>query len=403
MIHTTRRRSGRGAFARRALLLHLLLLTPGALIRPAQAQTATAPAPATQAAPAATPAAQQPAVALPKVRLVATGGTISNRPGGRLTAEELIASVPELKTYTQPEAEQFANVSSGAITLEQWLGLSRRINSLFKSDRDLAGIVVTSGTDTLEELAYFLHLTVRDERPVVVVGSMRRPGVPGYEGQANLLDGFRVAGDPKSRGLGTMVVLNDEILSAREVTKTDAQRLSTFQTRGYGVLGVVDTDRIAYYRAPVKRHSARSEFDVETITALPRVDVLWTYQDAPGDLIRAAAEFGAKGIVLATAAGGTSGTQSDGVRAAIAKGAIVVYTTRTGAGRLAGGGPRTAAAGSTDSNRPQTAPAAAAPDNPFRATIGGEDLQAVKARILLMLALSKTSDPAEIQRMFTEY
>jgi L-asparaginase len=402
MISTIRCRSGRGAVARRVLLLHLLLLTPAAMIRPAQAQTATAKAPATQqpAAPVAAPAAT-PATALPKVRLVATGGTISNRPGGRLTADELIASVPELKTYTQPEAEQFANVASGAMTMEQWLGLSRRINSLFKTDRDLAGIVVTSGTDTLEELAYFLHLTVRDERPVVVVGSMRRPGVPGYEGQANLLDGFRVAGDPKSRGYGTMVVLNDEILSAREVTKTDAQRLSTFQTRGYGVLGVVDTDRIAYYRAPVKRHSARSEFDVDAIPALPRVDVLWTYQDAPGDLIRASADFGAKGIVLATAAGGTSGTQSEGVRAAVAKGVVVVYTTRTGAGRISGGGPRTAAAGSTDSNRPANAPAA--PDNPFRSTVGGEDLQAVKARILLMLALTKTSDPAEIQRMFTEY
>ena len=121
----------------------------------------------------------------------------------------------------------------------------------------LAGIVVTSGTDTLEETAYFLNLTVRSDRPVVVVGSMRNPSTVGYEGAANLLEGFRVAAEPQSRGKGVLVVLNDEINAAREVTKTDALRLQTFQTRGYGVLGVVDSDRVVYYRTVVKRHTAR--------------------------------------------------------------------------------------------------------------------------------------------------
>jgi L-asparaginase len=382
----------------RAGALFFLLLTTGACVRPASATQAPATQPA-QTLPAPAQAATA-ATALPKVRLVATGGTISNRPGSRLTADELIASIPQIGTYARVEAEQFANVSSGEITLDQWLGLARRLNTLLKEDADLAGIVVTSGTDTLEELAYFLHLTVRSDRPVVIVGSMRRPGVPGYEGQANLLDAFRVAADPASRAKGALVVLNDEILSAREATKTDAQRLNTFQTRGYGVLGVVDVDRVVYYRDVVKRHSAKSEFDVEAITALPRVDVLLTYQGAPGDLVRAAVDQGARGIVLATAAGATSGTQGEGIRYAIDKKVIIVRTVRTGAGRIMGGSVRPA----------DPAPTGAAGSNqtpgqnfPGRNSIAGEDLAPIKARILLMLALTRTSDIIEIQRMFLEY
>jgi L-asparaginase len=374
----------------------VLVLTHAAAFRPdVLAQTpATAPAPARGQAPAA---AQTPGAALPRVRLVATGGTISNRPGGRLTADELIKSVPELATYTRPEAEQFLNVASSEVTLDQWVQLARRLNTLFREERDLAGIVVTSGTDTLEELAYFLHLTVRSDRPVVVVGAMRRPGIPGYEGQANLLAGFRVAASPDARGRGAFVVLNDEILSAREATKTDAQRLDTFTSRMTGILGVVDSDRVVFYRDVVKRHTAKSEFDVAAITSLPRVDVLLTYQGAPGDLIRASADAGAKGIVIGTAAGATSGTQGEGIRYAAEKSVIVVRATRTGAGRIMGGAnaprPGSAQAGTNgpggQSGRPQS--------------VAGEDLAPIKARILLMLALTKTSDPVEIQRMFLEY
>ena len=163
--------------------------------------------------------------------------------------EELLASIPQVATYARAEGEQFANVSSSELTLDQWLALSRRHQrAVCRAEADLAGVVVTSGTDTLEEIAYFLHLTVRDDRPVVVVGSMRNPSTIGYEGAANLLEGFRVAADPASRGLGALVVLNDEINSAREVTKTDALRLQTFQSRVVGALGVVDQDRVVYYR-----------------------------------------------------------------------------------------------------------------------------------------------------------
>jgi L-asparaginase len=329
------------------------------------------------AAAQAVAAPEQPAAAAPRVRLVATGGTISNRQGGRLTAEELVKSIPTLTRYATPEFEQFANVASSSMSLAQWLELSRRINTLFREDAELAGVVVTSGTDTLEELAYFLNLTVRDERPIAVVGSMRNPSTLGYEGAANLLEGFRVAADPASRGRGTLVVLNDEINAAREVTKTDALRLHTFQTRGYGILGVVDADRVVYYRRVERRHTAASEFDVFTIDALPRVDVFLTYQGASGDLIRAAIDAGAQGIVLATAgAGATSGTQREGMQYATSKDVPVVITTRAGSGRISGSGGH---------------------------LVAGQDLAPIKARILLMLGLTTTKDPAELRRMFGEY
>ena len=186
--------------------------------------------------------------------------------------------MPEVDRYARVEFEQFANTSSASLTLDQWLALAKRLNAIFAEEPDLAGVVVTSGTDTLEETAYFLDLTVRTDKPVVVVGSMRNPSTLGYEGAANLLEGVRVAADPQSRGKGVLVVLNDEINAAREVTKTDARRLQTFQTRGYGVLGVVDADRVVYYRAPVKRHMSTSEFDVSKITTLPRVDIAMVYQ-----------------------------------------------------------------------------------------------------------------------------
>ena len=329
---------------------------------------------------------------LPKVRLVATGGTISNRDGGRLTADELIKSMPGLDRYARPEWEQFANTSSSALTLQQWLDLARRINTLFAEDADLSGIVVTSGTDTLEETAYFLNLTVKTDKPVVVVGSMRNPSEIGYEGAANLLEGFRVAADPQSRGKGVLVVLNDEINAARDVTKTDALRLQTFQTRGYGVLGVVDDDRVAYLP---RRHQASYEGQRvrrAKIDALPRVDVVLTYQGASGDVIKAIVDQGAKGIVIATAgAGATSGTQGDGIRYAIEKGVFVVTGTRTGSGRIAARNRPPASSTNGDQPRP-----------PFL-RISAEDLAPIKARILLMLALTKTTDGGEIQRMFLEY
>ena len=345
--------------------------------RPPQAAPPPQPGQTRQALPAPTSDSDSTRDPAPRVRLVATGGTISNRTGGRLTAEELVKGIPDLTRFVTPEFEQFANVASSQLTLPQWLDLARRINDLYRTDPQLAGIVVTSGTDTLEELAYFLNLTVRDARPVAVVGSMRNPSTVGYEGAANLLEGFRVAGDPASRGRGVLVVLNDEINAAREATKTDALRLQTFQTRGYGILGVVDRDRVVYYRRVERRHTAESEFDVTAVHELPRVDVLLTYPGASGDLVKAAVDAGAKGIVIATAgAGAMSGTQGEGVRYAADKAIPVVITTRTGSGRIASAG---------------------------RGSVPGQDLAPIKARILLMLALTRTNDTTELRRIFSQY
>jgi L-asparaginase len=326
--------------------------------------------------------------ALPRVHFIATGGTIANRTGGRLTAEDLIKLIPPLEKYARPEFEQFSNVASSALTLDQYVKLARRINELYEQDNTLAGIVVTSGTDTMEELAYFLHLTVRDTRPVVVVGAMRNASAIGYEGPANLLEGFRVAASRAAAGNGVLVVLNDEINSAREVTKTDALRLQTFQSRMYGVLGVVDSDRVSFYRAPVKRHTAKSEFDVKAIEALARVDVIMVYQDASGDLITAAAANGARGIVIAGAgAGATTSSQREAINAVAQKGVVVVMGTRTGSGRIA----------------PSNNEGPPSGGERRRTTVAAEDLAPIKARILLMLALTRTHDLAEIQRMFSEY
>ena len=328
----------------------------------------------------------------PIVRLIATGGTIANRAGSRLTAEDLSDSVPTLDRYVAVETEQFSNVASGALTLEDWLQLARRVNETFAARDDLAGIVVTSGTDTLEETAYFLNLTVRSDRPVVVVGAMRPPGAVGYDGAANLGQAFRVAADPTSRGRGVLVVLNNEINAARDVSKRHAQRLDAFTAGVMGVLGVVDRDGVLYYRRPRNRHTRWAEFDVSELEHLPRVDILMTYLDATGDLVRAAVDSGAEGLVIAAAgAGATTRAQDIAIGEALARGRPVVIATRTGGGRIL---PR----------RPRP-DADAAPGDPRYSPlrIEAEDLSPVKARILLMLALTQTRDGAAIQQMFQEY
>jgi L-asparaginase len=349
----------------------------------------TAPGPARTARAPQAPAAPPASSMRPRVRLMATGGTISNRGDRRLTAEELIASVPGLGSYVRAEGEQFRNVQSTELSLDDFLRLSRRIGAVLRGDPDLGGVVVSAGTDTLEELAYFLHLTVRDRRPVVVVGAMRHPGSPGYEGAANLLAAFRVAGDPVSRGMGALVVLNDEIHSARDVRKADAVRLDAFDSGATGALGVVDADRVVYYRRPLRRFGPDSEFDIETTSRLPRVDILLVYQDAPGDLIRASVDAGARGLVIAAAgAGAVSSAQRDGLVAAADRGVVVVFSTRTGGGRVARGDLQ----GVRGSSATGTPPPLAA-----------EDLSPVKARLLLALGLTRTTDRTHLQRLFDDY
>jgi L-asparaginase len=221
---------------------------------------------------------------------------------------------------------------------------------------------------------------------------MRPPDAPGYDGAANLLDAVRVAAAPASRNRGVVVVINGEIHAARDVRKTHAQRLDSFDSGRNGVLGVVDGDRIEYYRRPVRRHTRRTEFDVAGLDRLPRVVLLTSYVGASGDLIRAARDLGADGMVIAAAgAGATTPAQADAIEDVIADGAVVVIATRTGGGRVPG---RLRRVGARDGPADSHAP-------PRR--VSGESLSPVKARVLLMLALTRTRDGGEVQRMFTMY
>jgi L-asparaginase len=339
--------------------------------------------------------AQSPAVPLPLVYILATGGTISGKgasstsladyKSGALRGEDLVAAVPEIAQVARVKVEQIANISSTDITIAHWLTLARRINEIYAADPSVAGVVVTHGTNTIEETAYFLNLTVHDERPVVVVGSMRPASAISADGPLNLLNAVRAAIAKDAAGKGTLVVLNDEINAARDVTKTNTYRVETFRSGDLGLLGYVDADRVALYRAPLKRHTTRSEFDVGSLTALPVVDILYSYV-APSPVLAAAlVAGGVRGIVVAgTGAGLMSTAERDAIKALAAGNEasrpIVVRSNRTGNGRVL----------------PQA-------DSDALGMVPADNLSPQKARILLMLALTRTRDLAEIRRMFTEY
>ncbi|HLY66185.1 MAG TPA: asparaginase, partial [Chloroflexota bacterium] len=244
------------------------------------------------------------------------------------------------------------------------------------------GAVVAHGTNTLEETAYFLNLTLKSDKPVVVTGAMRPSTGLSADGELNLLNAVRIAADPSSRGRGVLVVMNDTIHGARDVTKTNTFRVHTFQSRGTGPLGYSDSDgRVVWYGQTVRRHTLASEFDVSVLADLPRVDVVVTYAGADGALIDAAVAAGAQGIVSAgSGAGRPTPAEDQALDRARAAGVIVVQASRTGSGRVARS-PRLRA----------------------RDIVTADDLVPWKARILLALALTRTSDVQDVQRMFEEY
>ena len=347
------------------------------------------------ATPGATLLAQDGPATPPVVWVLATGGTISGGGAsatslteyraGTFSGEELVAAVPDLGRHATIRVEQVANVGSPNITFDDWLTLARRIDAIFRGDPDTAGIVITHGTNTLEETAYFLNLTVRHDRPVVLVGAQRPATAISADGPLNLLNAVRAAASPEARGKGVLVVMNDQINAARDVTKTSTYRLETFNSRDLGFLGYVDGDRVSFYRQPTKRHTADSEFDLAGITTFPRVDIVYSYVEANPLLIEALIDDGIDGIVVAgTGAGGTSRPE----RAALERVTelpddarpVIVRSNRVGSGRVIR---RTA-------------------DGEF-GMVAGDTLNPQKARILLMLALTRTRDLDEIRRMFGEY
>ena len=338
-------------------------------------------------------ASQVEAADLPLVVVLSTGGTIAGRGGsstslteyksGSILGSELVDAVPEIKQYAQVRVEQIANIGSTNMNTAVWLKLAARINAIFSEDSKVAGVVVTHGTNTLEETAYFLHLTVKHDKPVVVVGSQRPATAISADGPLNLLNAIRVAGAPVSRGKGALVVMNDEINGARDVTKSNTYRVETFRSGELGFLGYVDSDEVTFYRASTKRHTARSEFDVSKLSSLPKVEILYAYAEPSVDALKAVGASGAGGMVFAgTGAGGLS----DAERAAIKtlgpqeSRPVIVRSNRTGNGRVI---PRK--------------------EYDAEGMVPGDNLNPQKARILLMLALTRTRDLNEIRRMFTEY
>ncbi|MGI4940006.1 MAG: asparaginase [Janthinobacterium lividum] len=236
--------------------------------------------------------------ALPRVAVIGTGGTISGVGKDRLDlyeygttgrfmhVEELVAGVPELARVADITARRYLNVGSGSIGPAEWLQLVGLIHAAVAADPGLAGVVVTHGTATLEETAYFLNLAVKVPVPVVVVGAMRPSTALGADGGMNLLNAVRVASTPLARGMGVLVVLNDEINAARDVTKTSNYRVQTFVTRDFGMLGYADGDQVVFYRRPVRRSAPDTEFDVAGLEALPRVDIIPAYAGAEEGLGR---------------------------------------------------------------------------------------------------------------------
>jgi L-asparaginase type II len=333
--------------------------------------------------------------ALPLVWVLSTGGTISGRgasstslaeyKSGALLGEELVRGVPEIKQFADVKVEQITNVSSTEITIANWITIANRINAIFAADPKVAGVVVTHGTNTLEETAYFLNLTVKYDRPVVLVGSMRPATAISADGPLNLLNAVRTAASPDARGKGVLVVLNDEINSAREVTKTNTYRVETFRAPELGLLGYVDADRVAFYRSSTRRHTTRSEFDISRVNELPAVDILYSYVQPSPTMIQALVASGVRGIVFAgTGAGLLSGGEREALKAVAAmppgSRPVLVRSSRPGNGRVIS---------REEYDKMDMVPA--------------DTLNPQKARILLMLALTKTHDVKEIARMFAEY
>ncbi|MEO8336478.1 MAG: asparaginase [bacterium] len=318
--------------------------------------------------------------AKPLVYVVGTGGTIGSAGdywggnGTRVSIDDLVRAAG-IDSVANVESEQFLNVASSSIGPARWLELSRHIADVFRTRPEVRGIVVTHGTDTMEETAYFLDLTVGGEKPVVVTGSMRPSNMAGADGPANLTNAVRAAADTLARGRGTMVLMDDRLFAARDVTKTNSTRVETFQAPERGPLAILDPEG-AFYRS---RSTGRAiaQFDISAVKELPRVDIIYSYAGADSVAIDAVVAAGAKGIVVAgVGRGGMTSSQNGAVRRAAAQGVVVVTSTRTGSGRVPVG---------TTGN-----------------TIGSGDLNPQKARVLLALALTRTSDLAQVRKIFDE-
>jgi L-asparaginase len=317
----------------------------------------------------------------PQILILTTGGTIASRTDAPLIdGPELVQAVPQLLEYADVQVEEFSVIGSSKMTPDHWLRLATRVNEIYSNDERLAGIVITHGTDTMEETAYFLNLTVRWDRPIVLVGSMRSSNEVSADGPGNLINAVRVATSDQAIGQGVLVVLNEDISAARDVWKTDNRRVQTFGGTKIGHLGTVDPDGVRFYHRSIPPHTTESEFDISSVTVLPNVLILSDFAGISRSVVERFGRQPMDGLVVRTFAGGR---MSDGMMAGLEEiadlGIPTVVTSRVPEGRIV------------------------SPPNYNFPAIVSNGQQDNKARILLMLALTKSSERGEIQRIFDTY
>jgi L-asparaginase len=327
----------------------------------------------------------------PNIVILATGGTIAGaaatgtQPGytsGAVTIDAMLAAVPGIKDLANIKGEQISNVGSQDMSFDIMLTLAKRINQLLATS-DVDGIVVTHGTDTMEETAFFLNLVVKSDKPVVMVGSMRPSTAVSADGPLNLYNAVGVAIDPNARGRGVLVVMNDWIHAAHSLTKTSTTAIQTFVSPLRGVVGVCNYGKNDFYNTPHWKHTTASEFDITNVTKLPRVDIIFACADMSADLIGASAANGAKGIVIAGVGNGNMNKASlEAAARAVKKGVVVVRSSRVAIGTVGR---------NVEVNDDEMG------------FIASDELNPQKSRILLSLALLKPRSMAEIQSLFTSY
>ena len=330
---------------------------------------------------------------LPRIAVIGTGGTISSLGassldvldypdfGQKLSCEALLERFPETRLAADPIALTFRQVGSTEIGPKERVELRATIHRIARDDPAVAGFVIPHGTAILEETGFFLNLTLAVAQPVVLVGAQRPASALGSDAGMNLVNALRVAGSSEARGKGVLAVLNDEIHAARDVVKTSTYRLQTFRSLDLGALGHVDGDGVHFYRSPSRRHMPDSQFAASNLDTLPRVEIIYSYAGADGALVEAAVAAGARGIVSAGfAPGSPTPQQRTAFERAAKSGVVVVQCSRAASGRVA-------------------------PRRRLRESgiVAGEDLSPQKARLLLMLALSTTSDVIAIQQAFQIY
>ena len=328
----------------------------------------------------------------PNIVILATGGTIagaaatgtqSGYTSGAVGIDAMVKGVPGIEKLATIKGEQISNVGSQDMSFDIMLKLARRINELLPT-QGADGIVITHGTDTMEETAYFLNLTVKSDKPVVLVGSMRPSTAVSADGPLNLYNAVAVAADPKAKGRGVLVVMNDQIHAAHSLTKTSTTAVQTFMSPLRGLVGVTAYGKNDWYNTPPWKHTSQSEFDVSNVTKLPRVDIVFADADMSPDLIDASVNAGAKGIVIAGVGNGNMNKVSvDAAAAAVKKGVIVVRSSRV-------------ATGMVDRN--------VEVNDDELGFVASDELNPQKSRILLSLALLNSNrQPAQIQELFRNY